>query len=160
MSETTNITMLTVKPVIARRLNILTLKFSPGEKNMSAIFLSMAAPIDGILSRIRKANTVLRRMFTCAQLYCTRNCFATVSAKECPRETLYWHAVSHMICRILFFNHEICVCAHLTQTRYAREFDSLILEKVVAGIDLPAFFVSNFLIYLVVIGGNSLDSMI
>ena len=42
----------------------------------------------------------------------------------------------------------------------AREFDSLILEKVVAGIDLPTFFVSNFLIYLVVIGGNSLESMI
>ena len=42
----------------------------------------------------------------------------------------------------------------------AREFDSCILEKVVAGIDLPAFFVSNFMFYLVVISGNSIENMI
>ena len=41
-----------------------------------------------------------------------------------------------------------------------REFDSCILEKVVAGIDLPAFFVSNFMFYLVVINGNSIENMI
>ena len=42
----------------------------------------------------------------------------------------------------------------------SREFDSCILEKVVAGIDLPAFFVSNFMFYLVVISGNSIENMI
>ena len=41
-----------------------------------------------------------------------------------------------------------------------REFDSSTLEKLVAGIDLPAFFVSNFLLYLVVISGNSQICMI
>lgn len=41
-----------------------------------------------------------------------------------------------------------------------REFDSCILEKVVAGIDLPAFFVSNFMFYLMVISGNSIENMI
>ena len=44
--------------------------------------------------------------------------------------------------------------------RFSREFDSCILEKVVAGIDLPAFFVSNFMFYLVVISGNSIENMI
>lgn len=44
--------------------------------------------------------------------------------------------------------------------RERREFDSCILEKVVAGIDLPAFFVSNFMFYLVVISGNSIENMI
>ena len=44
--------------------------------------------------------------------------------------------------------------------KYAREFDSSTLEKLVAGIDLPAFFVSNFLFYLVVISGNSQICMI
>ena len=43
---------------------------------------------------------------------------------------------------------------------HPREFDSCILEKVVAGIDLPAFFVSNFMFYLVVISGNSIENMI
>ena len=47
-----------------------------------------------------------------------------------------------------------------TMANVIREFDSCILEKVVAGIDLPAFFVSNFMFYLVVINGNSIENMI
>lgn len=35
-----------------------------------------------------------------------------------------------------------------------------VVTKVVAGIDLPAFFMLNFLFYLVVISGNSLNSML
>ena len=42
----------------------------------------------------------------------------------------------------------------------AREFDSWILEKVLAGRIKPAFFVSIFLFFLVVISGNSSKSMV
>jgi len=37
--------------------------------------------------------------------------------------------------------------------QHTREFDSWILEKQLAGIDFPAFFVSNFLFLYIVMYG-------